>query len=273
LDGTMYFEEHLSLAKLQEKNEMTPHHRLQSYYGYAFESWCTSDYPPASASHRTQVGGWGGDVDTNVQWCSVVQTKLGDVNMIMGGEVDCVRGKYTGQPDTFVELKTSLAIRRRHDEDRFERKLLKFHFQSFLLGVPEIVVGFRTPAGVLTTVQSFKTIEIPRLVRGKPGAWDPAVCLDWGNKFLTFLKDLARSATEDSHDHSASVWRVKFIPASGVSVEALDSRGVEEVVNGEDRVGILPRWYWDEIKEEKHAQVSDEKLPPTSNSTNVGPQI
>lgn len=30
-------------------------------------------------------------------------------------------GKYTGQTDTFVELKTSLAIRGFHDEAKFEK--------------------------------------------------------------------------------------------------------------------------------------------------------
>ena len=30
-------------------------------------------------------------------------------------------GKYTGQPDTFVELKTSLTIRGPHDEAKFEK--------------------------------------------------------------------------------------------------------------------------------------------------------
>lgn len=29
--------------------------------------------------------------------------------------------KYTGQPDTFVELKTSLAIRGDHDSEKFEK--------------------------------------------------------------------------------------------------------------------------------------------------------
>lgn len=63
---------------------------MQTYYGYAFESWCTASQPDSPS-------GWGGDVDTNEQWCSVVKTKLGDTRMVIGGEVDCVRG--TG-PDT-----------------------------------------------------------------------------------------------------------------------------------------------------------------------------
>jgi RAT1-interacting protein len=69
------------------------------YYGYAFESYSTSEGPPPSrstasapATQQDAPPGWSGDVDTNVQWCSVVRTKLGDMRMILGGEVDCVRG-------------------------------------------------------------------------------------------------------------------------------------------------------------------------------------
>ena len=76
---------------------MEPRQRTQTYYGYAFESYCTSGSPPeANSPSVEQVSDasptWGGDVNTNVQWCSVVRTKLGDTRMVLGGEVDCVRG-------------------------------------------------------------------------------------------------------------------------------------------------------------------------------------
>jgi len=75
---------------------MNERQRSQMYYGYAFESYCTSETPntrgPRSEPHPKHPPGWGGDVNTNVQWCSVVRTKLGDTRMIIGGEVDCVRG-------------------------------------------------------------------------------------------------------------------------------------------------------------------------------------
>lgn len=119
-NGVMYFENHLSEARLKEKNDMEPRHRLQTYYGYAFESYCTSDNHARDTKSDEPVG-WGGNVNTNVQWCSVVRTKLGNTRLLIGGEVDCVRGKYTGQTDTFVELKTSLAIRGPHDESKFEK--------------------------------------------------------------------------------------------------------------------------------------------------------
>jgi len=90
---------------VRDRNDISSHHRLQSYYGYAFESWCTSSALPShvlpSTATQTQPAtetqapnGWGGDVDTNVEWCCVVKTKLGSTRMVLGGEVDCVRGSF-----------------------------------------------------------------------------------------------------------------------------------------------------------------------------------
>ena len=128
------------MSMLLRREDMTPHHRLQSYYGYAFESYCTSSIPNQREPTREgdpHVVGWGGDVDTNIQWCSVVKTKLGNDRLVIGGGVDCVRGiyamhhlvqyvlysvgNYTGKPDRFVELKTSLNIRGPQDEVKFEK--------------------------------------------------------------------------------------------------------------------------------------------------------
>lgn len=130
-------------------------------------------------------------------------------------------------------------------------------------------MGFRTPSGVVTTTQIFKTIQIPRLVRGKPGAWDPLICLDWGHKFLTFLKGVVQKESRPSDKH-VPVWRVIFKHGVGVSVGILDDDGIEDVVGSEDRVGFLPTWYWEEEHamnthvdplsqgpEDRHAQASD----------------
>lgn len=109
-------------------------------------------------------------------------------------------------------------------------------------------MGFRTPAGVVSMVQPFKTVEIPRLVRGKPGAWDPLLCLDWGNRFLTFLRDsIMADSPGDDMSSGPKVWRVSFSPGTGIKLRCLDGMEMADVVHGEDRVGFLPRWYWDEI--------------------------
>ena len=100
---------------------MNPRRRMQTYFGYAFESYSTSGTPDPKEDPDKEPNGWGGDVNTNVQWCSIVKSKLGDLRTIIGGEVDCVLGRYTGQPDTFVELKTSIAISKPRDEIFFEK--------------------------------------------------------------------------------------------------------------------------------------------------------
>ncbi|KAI0091163.1 RAI1 like PD-XK nuclease-domain-containing protein [Irpex rosettiformis] len=250
INNLLYLEEHLSDKRLAEKEDMTPYHRQLSYYGYSFESFSTSSQPYQPERLPGHPPGWSGDVNTNVQWCSVVKTKLGSHRLLIGGEVDCVTAKqghgsaeYT--PDNYVELKTSMAIRGANDEVKFERKLLKFYFQSFLLGVPEIVVGFRTPQGRVVSTQTFKTMELPRLVRGKPHGWDPHLCMHWGDIFLNFLLQQIPSGKKADKTHE--VWRAKFIPGTGVTMKLLDEAEVQEVRAGEDRVGFLPRWYFHTI--------------------------
>ena len=49
-------------------------------------------------------------------------------------------------------------------------------------------------------------------------------------------------------DTGKDVWRVAFTPKVGITVVMLDASGVEDVMGGDDRVGFLPRWYWDEME-------------------------
>lgn len=79
-----------------DRQNMNPRQSMQTYYGYAFESYCTADTPRRPAPDPTcrDPFGWSGDVNNNVQWCSVVRTKLGNTRIFIGGEVDCVRGKF-----------------------------------------------------------------------------------------------------------------------------------------------------------------------------------
>jgi len=90
-----------------------------------------------------------------------------------------------GSPTTWVELKTSADIRNDRDMVTFERKLMKFWIQSFLLGVPKIIVGFRTPDGILKRVEEMDTASIPGTVkrRGK-GTWDGNMCINFASALL-----------------------------------------------------------------------------------------
>lgn len=90
-----------------------------------------------------------------------------------------------GDPINWVELKTSAEIRNHNDQFVFDRKLMRYWIQSFLLGVPKIIVGFRTPEGILRKVDEFQTMNIPYTVQGRGMAkWDGNVCIKFTIIFL-----------------------------------------------------------------------------------------
>ena len=90
-----------------------------------------------------------------------------------------------GSPVNWVELKTSADIRNERDMITFERKLMKFWIQSFLLGVPKIIVGFRTPDGFLKRIEEMDTASIPGAVkRAGKGTWDGNMCINFASALL-----------------------------------------------------------------------------------------
>ena len=67
---------------------------------------------------------------------------------------------------------------------RYERKLLKFWIQSFLLGVPKIIVGFRNHNGILQRLEELETKNIPGIVKQGRGTWDGNLCINFTAAFL-----------------------------------------------------------------------------------------
>lgn len=84
-------------------------------------------------------------------------------------------------PPDWVELKTSVTPRSDRDVEFFHAKLLKFWAQSYLIGVPRIMVGFRSRDGVLESVEELRTAELPAV---RPRNWDADVCVDFAVDFL-----------------------------------------------------------------------------------------
>jgi RAT1-interacting protein len=69
--------------------------------------------------------------------------------------------------------------------DAFHRKLMKFWIQSFLLGVPKIIVGFRTRDGILAEVKEIETHTIPETVNSGPNPqWNADMCVNFAAAFL-----------------------------------------------------------------------------------------
>lgn len=174
--------------------------------GYKFETLSTLPRPWGETSREYIENRDKEIVNNKEQYCSVVRTGLGKSIICLGGEVDaskfyfptpCCHTKHSppsvwdskptvpGAPTNWVELKTTAEIRSDRDMDNFERKLFKYWIQSFLLGVPKIIVGFRTRDGVLVKTQEMETNNIPATVqqRGKVG-WDGNTCINFTSAFL-----------------------------------------------------------------------------------------
>lgn len=245
---TLYLEEHVGASQRADKARQQEDLRLKrfGYYGYSFESWtCAKEVRP--------VDPWDGNVNTNVQWCSIVKTKLGDTRCILAGEVDAVDAKT----EESIEVKTSMQIRNARDEERFETKMLRFYMQSFLLGIAMVVVGFRDHRGFLVTHQEFQTLAMPRAVRGKSHAWNPNACLKFASELLTDIRSHILPTTpfppppmhlaEKSEEYP--VHRISFnCAAKEVTVAPISSHDIRHQVKGskdEGRVGFLLSDYYD----------------------------
>ncbi|KAK8967249.1 hypothetical protein KSP40_PGU015666 [Platanthera guangdongensis] len=145
-NGLVYLDVH----KLPERPQ-SEIDRRRCYWGYAFENLATEN--------SGEMGEDGKGIDANMEFCSVIKTKLGAHRVLMGAEMDCCDSTDDGRK-FYVELKTSRELDRR-TEERYEReKLLKFWIQSFLAGVPYIVVGYRYP----TVLGVFVLISTPKLI-------------------------------------------------------------------------------------------------------------
>ncbi|OAA61702.1 dhp1-interacting protein [Niveomyces insectorum RCEF 264] len=219
---------------------------VMTYWGYKFETLATLPAPWGETSRDYIEGRDGLVVSNKAQYCSVVRTGIGPTILCLGGEVDAVwdaKPNRPGDPVHWVELKTSQVVDGPRDLAAFERKLLKFWLQSFLLGVPTIVVGFRSRAGRLVRLEEIATATIPGTVRqraqqaqahyaqqqqppppyarGPPPSsaqyatppagppWDGDTCINFAAAFLGWLRTVI---SEDNEDGGDGVWRIRRRP-------------------------------------------------------------
>ena len=182
---------------------------------------------PWAEVSRDEIEGRGTQVvNNNAQYCSIVRTGIGTTSMIIAGEVDAVFGEKSDDPDSpipWVELKTSQEPQGNplRETVKFERKLLKYWAQSFLLGVPTIAVGFRTQDGQLTRIQELQTQKLPGQVKNGERTWDGNVCINFTGAFLELLK---RTVTD------GSMWRIRH---------RKNHRRIELFQVGDDGVGKI----------------------------------
>eukprot|EP00118_Oscarella_pearsei_P004300 m.18146 g.18146 ORF g.18146 m.18146 type:complete len:395 (+) comp27606_c0_seq2:157-1341(+) len=182
---TLYIAEIDTKESKERRENATERSKLMCYWGRRFEDY-VSHFEGTEGKVKRPVN----DMQA---FCSVVSTKLEGVRILMSGEVDCY--EKDGSSD-YIELKTSRHI----DRDRQNHSFLKFKIirwwaQSFLIGVPKIICGWRDDDGFVKRLETFKTLELPRLVRDRESMWDPSVCLNFCHQLLVWIQSVI---TEDN---------------------------------------------------------------------------
>ena len=131
-----------------------------------------------------------GTINPLESFCTVVRTRLNSHSMVMCGEVDCYDHLSREKPPlNYIELKTNRFIYTDRNKASFKKnKLLKWWAQSFLVGVPKIICGFRDDDGIVNNLQPFRTIDIPRECQSDLSLWQASVCLNFLDELLNWMK-------------------------------------------------------------------------------------
>jgi hypothetical protein len=63
---------------------------LKIFNRFSFETLCTTSGTPLDLEN--------GQVDPDTKWLSMISRKLGDLNIVIAGEVDCIKGNLYKAP-------------------------------------------------------------------------------------------------------------------------------------------------------------------------------
>ncbi|KAJ6594883.1 hypothetical protein B0H19DRAFT_1366627 [Mycena capillaripes] len=206
--GVLYLEEDCPRMQFDTNSEAT-------YMGHKFETFCSTAGEPQMD-----------DVNLHTLWGVAIMRTLGSLNILLVGEVDCVKAGYSENPgpEHYVELKT-----RKMSGDRYNiPNWKKWEMQSHLLGTPEIFVGFPDATGVVRAFKTFTAQDIhPTQYR-----------IDWGARVIHSLKAFCTCSVNASG--SLKVWHVQA-RKQHVDIRELGFKEVQKLnKGGVPRNGIIP---------------------------------
>jgi RAT1-interacting protein len=158
----VYLDVRRTQDELDRNSRPLPQNQADAIYaGRRFELYATEERFSVDSDHRARC------VSQEEEYCGLFSLKLAETRLIVAAEIDC----YDAHDDrtgnyAYVELKTTRVLKTDKDRYSFERyKLLSFWIQSFIVGTPRIVCGFRDDQFQLQKLQSFTTTEIPSFCR------------------------------------------------------------------------------------------------------------
>eukprot|EP01026_Neomeris_dumetosa_P033031 TRINITY_DN26274_c0_g2_i1.p3 TRINITY_DN26274_c0_g2~~TRINITY_DN26274_c0_g2_i1.p3 ORF type:complete len:174 (-),score=21.59 TRINITY_DN26274_c0_g2_i1:19-540(-) len=132
----------LVLEIVHEEQKTFPNWHKFMYYGYKFEALCTEGEQDL--------------VDSTAEFGTCVKFMLGGLKLIIGAEIDCYDGADNSENaklQDYIELKT---YRMPQSRDKYRNMVRNKHtrwwLQSWIAGVPRLVLGGRDDAGILRQI-------------------------------------------------------------------------------------------------------------------------
>ncbi|CAK5278673.1 unnamed protein product [Mycena citricolor] len=224
-DGTLYLEEDSTQTRFDVNLE-------GNYTGSVILRKLTTKWFKATSRHKFETlssrpstgGTMADDVDMHTLWAVGIKRRLGTLDIVLVGEVDCVDAQYSPaepSPSHYVELKT------RKFESPQLRNLARWDIQSGLIDCPRIFVGFPDRAGVVRETRNLPVFPIPQ---------DK---LDWCARVLHALIDLC-AAEHGDRTGGINVWQVRMKDGE-VHANLMSDRQVARMnADGPRKNGILP---------------------------------
>ncbi|XP_061712220.1 decapping and exoribonuclease protein-like [Cydia pomonella] len=213
--------------KIKRVSNMTQEEKKFTSWGYKFEQYILSDTPDTEPNPNIPV-------DETEEFSLIFKTHLNQHSIIYGAEMDgicCNNGRIAPPPTTeigadaivqylstkeFIELKTSKQMEHPRQEASFRRfKTKKWWCQSFLVGIDTVLCGFRDDAGI---VKELKTYRMRDLTRMSQRYWNPNVCFNFLDAFLSYVKRCLASVIRQKHGDNA-VNNLQALPLISILLE------------------------------------------------------
>ncbi|XP_065177075.1 decapping and exoribonuclease protein-like [Sycon ciliatum] len=224
----------------------TEEEKVKIYRGSGFETYLTSHIQPVDPSSykHSEAAGYVTVVLTELVTEQSEQSKRTEPSaskarlFVLAAEVD---GELDGRshespPRNYVELKT---CHRRHQLGSREysrsfraHQLLRAWAQCYTVGIPRIVFGFYDNKGIVRSISTFKTHELPGMCRD---VWSDAVCLNFADDFAKWLErcieetDPLREMYEVTFEPEHSKMRLRRVEINDRRLSILTPDFVEEM--------------------------------------------
>lgn len=236
-NGVIYLCATDTKEKKMRKRQATPRDKNFFNWGYKFEQFMMADSPDAEPNLSIPQ-------NQNEEFCVMFKSKLNSHRIMFGAEMDgvdsCVPVMSLDdlQKVEFVELKTCRKLQHLKQTENFKKyKLIKWWCQSFLVGISKIWCGFRDDSGIVHSVEKMTVSDFPRKAKG---FWEPSVCMNFCDYFLTFVRDVVKE------EHLYTVWKFEWRPGKDI---------VGTKINRPSEFSFLHEWYAENAKKSRETSL------------------